>query len=165
MPIHCPIPIAPLSKADVEAIDSVVMNCAYASQNLLGRLCEERVYENDLAARLRAEGVKDVHTQVPISVSHNHFTKVYRLDLVVNQMVYELKAVDALISAHEAQVYNYAALLGIPFTKLLNFGQPSVVGKLKASPFADTDRFAVTVDRRRWKALSEPCERLALDAS
>ena len=165
MPIHCPIPIGPLSKEEFEAVDSLVMRCAYASQNSLGRLCEEQVYENDLAARLRAEGLKDVFTQVPLTVSHGTFKKTYRLDLVVNQMVYELKAVESFVSAHDAQVYHYAALLGIPFIKLLNFGATSVNGRLRASPFVNADRFAIKVDRNRWRPLSDQCQRLGNDVS
>jgi hypothetical protein len=57
--------------------DAIVMRCAYAAQNTLGRLCDERVYENDLALRLSAEGFKAVHTQVPVTVKHDSFEKVY----------------------------------------------------------------------------------------
>jgi hypothetical protein len=49
-------------------------------------LCDERVYENDVAARLRALGFTDIHTQVPVTVTHGDFSKTYFLDLVVNQM-------------------------------------------------------------------------------
>ena len=54
MPIQCSLTIPPLSDAAFAEIDHAVMACAYASQNSLGRLYDERVYENDMAARLRA---------------------------------------------------------------------------------------------------------------
>jgi len=164
MPIHCPILIQPISDDEFNAIDKVVMACAYAAQNRLGRLCDEQVYENDVAARLRAEGFTDVHTQVRVTVSHRAFQKTYRLDLVVRGMVYELKVVDALCPAHDAQAYHYAALLGIGLIKLINFGNSSVEGRLRACPFSRIDRYQVTVDRHRWKPLSERCETLASDA-
>ena len=65
LPIVLPFPIRNLTQREFDEVDAVVMRCAYASQNALGRLCEERVYENDLAARLRTVGLPEIHTQVP----------------------------------------------------------------------------------------------------
>ena len=79
------------------------MHCAYDSQNALGRLCDERVYENDLARRLRAEGFREVHSQVPITLSHCGFHKEYRLDLLADDALYELKTTTAFTSEHDAQ--------------------------------------------------------------
>jgi GxxExxY protein len=164
MPIQCDLSIPCLSDDEFEVIDKAVMTCAYAAQNKLGRLCEERVYENDLAARLRSLGFGDVHTQVGVAVSFRDFTKVYRLDLVVQGMVYELKAVDALASNHDAQVFHYAALLNMDRIKLLNFGGPHIQGRLRRCPFGTLDRMRVNVDRSRWAPLSKRCEMLAADA-
>jgi len=164
MPIHCPIRIQPISDDEFHAIDKVVMACAYAAQNRLGRLCDEHVYENDVAARLRAAGFTDVHTQVRLTVSHRAFQKTYRLDLVVCGMPYELKVVDALCTAHDAQVYHYAALLDIGLIKLINFGSSSVEGRLRACPFPTINRHQVRVNRHRWKPLTETCDTLANDA-
>ncbi len=160
MPIHCPLTIRPLSDAAFAEIDRVVMGRAYASQNTLGRLCDERVYENDLAARLRAEGFTDVHTQLPITVTHDSFSKTYRLDLVVNQMVYELKVVAGFVPEHDMQAIHYAALLAIDRVKLLNFRTAKVMGKLTRSPFARMDRTRVRSVETRWQPLSDRCEGL-----
>jgi GxxExxY protein len=164
MPIACDIPIRPVRDASFAETDRLLMKCAYAAQNHFGRLCEERVYENDVAARLRAEGLNEVFAQVPLTVSLGTFRKIYRLDLVVNQSVFEFKVVDGFLPAHEAQVINYAALLGIDRIKLLNFGAPSVQGRLMGTPFARIDRREVSVDRSRWVAASGNCERLAAQA-
>ncbi len=161
MPIEAGASIKPVSDTAFAETDRLVMACAYASQNNLGRLCEERVYENDVAARLQAEGVTDVLTQVPVTVSLHGFRKTYRLDLVVNGVVYELKAADALAPAHEAQALHYAALLDIDRIKLLNVGSPSVQGRLLRTPFASIDRRAVIIDRTRWQPLTEQCANLA----
>lgn len=137
------------------------MQCAYASQNHFGRLCEEAVYENDVKARLHATGFDDVHTQVELLVSHGGFQKEYRLDLVVNQVLYELKAADALIPEHDAQALNYAALLGLNRVKLINFGGPKVQGRLHGAPFADMDRRNIKIDNSKWQPLSKACTKLA----
>lgn len=164
MSIECPIAFRPLSDEAFESIDRVVMACAYAAQNRLGRLCDERVYENDVAARLRAEGLEQVLTQVPLTVSFRNFNKGYRLDLVVNEMLYELKVADSFAPAHDAQCYHYAALLRLGRIKLLNFRTPSVEGRLRRCPFARDDNRSTVVNRRRWQPLSARCEALASDA-
>lgn len=164
MPIECHLSFQPMTDAEFADIDARVMACAYAAQNKLGRLCEERVYENDVAARLRAEGITDVHTQVTLAVSHRGFKKIYRLDLVVRGMVYELKVADGFAPAHDAQAYHYAAMLGLDRIKLLNFGAASVEGRLRRCPFARVNRRQVTLNRHRWKPLSERCDALASDA-
>ena len=48
MPIHCPVNIACLDAEAFEKLDYRVMGHAYASQNELGRLCDECAYEADL---------------------------------------------------------------------------------------------------------------------
>jgi GxxExxY protein len=160
MPIQSQLAIRPITDEAFAALDKLVMGCAFASQNTLGRLCDESVYEKDLAARLKAAGVTEVHTQVPVTVSHAGFSKTYRLDLVVEQMVYELKTAAGLTTEHEAQAIHYAALLGIDRIKLLNFGSSRVGGRLIRTPFAQRERRQVSYDVTRWQPLSDQCEGL-----
>lgn len=161
MPITTEVPIGPVSRAVFDEVDRVAMQCAYAAQNHFGRLCEEEVYENDVKARLRAMGFDNVRTQVVLQVSHEGFEKTYRLDLVVNEVLYELKATDSLVPEHDAQALNYAALLGLNRVKLINFGGPKVEGKLHGTPFAENDRRHVAFDRKLWRPQSDECEKLA----
>lgn len=161
MPIHCRLKLRPVSEEEFGEVDRVVMGCAFASQNSLGRLCDEHVYENDVAARLRAEGFRDVVTQEPVVVSWQDFMKRYRLDLVVQQVVYELKTVSALSGEHDAQAIHYGTLLNIDRVKLINFRQPQVVGKLKRCLLHGGERFRVAVEEVGWQPLSNRCERLA----
>ena len=67
MPIHFPIALKSLTAEEFDKIDFRVMGHAFASQNCLGRLCEESAYQLDLEARLQgnagrsadfAEGVR-----------------------------------------------------------------------------------------------------------
>lgn len=157
MPVHCPLQLRPLPDEAFEAIDRRVMACCYASQNTLGRLCDERVYENDVAARLRSEAVPDVHTQVPVTLTHESFSRTYRLDLVVGEMIYEFKTVTAFAPDHDAQGIHYAALTGTDRVKLVTFRSERVVGRLLRSPLWRVNRrqFSVTTDR--WLPLSDEC--------
>ena len=121
MPIHCPLSIRTLSAEEFEERDYRVMGHSYACQNELGRLCDEGVYEADLKARLLAEGFGEVHTQVPVTVTHCNFSKTYYLDLVADDALYELKTNTTLTGEDYAQLIHYILLLGIQRGKLPNF--------------------------------------------
>ena len=60
MPISSPIKMRHLTPEEFNERDFRVMKHAFASQNELGRLCEEGVYQLDLQARLLADGFRDV---------------------------------------------------------------------------------------------------------
>jgi len=159
MPIHRTLELPIITDRDFAEIDEVVMSCAYATQNHFGRLFDERIYENDLAQRLRAHGV-EVHTQVPIKVSHGSFEKTYYLDLVVNQMLYELKVASTLLREHEAQSIHYAMLQNVPLVKLLNFGEAAVRGKLLRNALTEPERHQPTMRKTGWKPLGPRCAEL-----
>jgi GxxExxY protein len=160
MPIACPVEIRNLAQSEFDERDAAVMRCAYAAQNALGRLCDERVYENDLARRLRSEGFKSVHTQVPLTVSHDGFSKEYRLDLVADDALYELKTVGAFVPQHEAQALHYAMLADVNHVKLLNFRPERVQGQLKFNAFLDAKRRDITWNESEWVAKAPQCEAL-----
>ena len=162
MPINCSFPIRNLTQAEFDERDRVVMRCAYASQNALGRMCDERVYETDVALRLRAEGMRNVQTQTPVTVTHEGFEKVYRLDLLADDAHYELKTVAALVSQHDAQALHYAMLAGVNHAKLLNFRPSKVQGRLRFNVMMPPERRRLVWDESRWRSLSSRCESLHL---
>jgi GxxExxY protein len=157
MPIHCPVTIARLSAEDFEKIDYRVMGHAYASQNELGRLCDECAYEADLKARLLADGFRSVQTQVPLTVTHRDLSKTYRLDLIADDTLYDLKAEAALVGEHDAQLLNYMFLLGLGRAKLLNLRPPKVQGKLVATSLTQAERRCFTPVTERWSDLTPAC--------
>jgi GxxExxY protein len=136
------------------------MRCAYAAQNALGRLCDERVYENDLARRLHAAGFSSIHTQVPASFNHEGFVREYRLDLVADDALYELKTVNAFVPEHDTQVLHYAMLADINHAKLLNFRPVKVQGRLRFNALLGEKHRRIVCDDRSWQALSPECEAL-----
>lgn len=157
MPIHCPVQIKPLDAAVFEALDYRVMGHAYASQNELGRLCDECAYQADLKARLLNDGFRLVLTEVPVTVTHRDFSKKYYLDLVADDAIYELKADAAFTSAHEAQLLNYVFLLGIPRGKLLNFRPAKVQGQILATSLTPETRRRFTITTERWLEPTPEC--------
>lgn len=160
MPIHCPVEIKPLDAAAFEALDYRVMGHAYASQNELGRLCDECAYQADLKARLLADGFRSALTEVPVTVTHRDFSKKYYLDLVADDGRYELKTDTALVGEHDTQLLNYMFLLGIQRGKLLNFRPPKVQGKILATSLTQAERRRFAAISERWTDLTPGCAAL-----
>lgn len=158
MPVHCDISFAPLNANDFTELDYLVMGSAYESQNDLGRLGDECVYQTDLCHRLKSAGINRVNTEVPLTVTHRDFVKTYFLDFVVeNAALYELKTVTTFSREHDAQILNYVFLAGLSRGKLLNFRSQKVEGKLLVTPFTLETRRKIQVCASKWRELSPEC--------
>jgi GxxExxY protein len=83
----------------------------------------EKVYQAALALLLEEFGMK-VLQQVPLRVYfHGKVVGEYVADMLINDVVLlELKAVEKLNSAHDAQLLNYLKATEIEVGLLLNFG-------------------------------------------
>lgn len=124
---HCPIPLRRLTRSEFDEVSHRVMAHVFASQNELGRLCDEGVYQNDIALRLEAAGLGPVAKEVPVTVRWRDFAKTYYLDLVVQSaFLCELKTVAMLMGEHESQLLHYLLLLDLPHGKLINLRPASV---------------------------------------
>jgi len=131
-------------------LDFTVMQNVFKSHNRLGRLCDEAIYQNDLVARLGAEGFP-VEKEVPVTVSHRDFAKQFRLDMVVaNAAIYELKTTSALTSEHDAQLLHYLFLCGSHHGKLVNLRPPKVKSRFVNATLTLEERRRFQIDRERW---------------
>ena len=85
----------------------------------------EKVYENALLFELNDRGLKS-ESQMPIKVKYKGMeVGEYFADIVVeNQVIIELKAINALQSIHEAQLLNYLKATGFQIGLLVNFKHP-----------------------------------------
>lgn len=100
-----------------------IIGAFYEVYNALGYGFLEKVYENALVHQLEKIGLQ-VAQQVPLDV---YFDGVivgqYFADLMVNdQIVVELKAVDAIDEVHAAQLRNYLRATNCEVGLVLNFG-------------------------------------------
>ena len=140
MPIESAILIQNPSSEEFGALDYGVMPHAFASQNELGRLADEKVYQQDLASRL-IQAQFAASREVGVTAQFRSYKKTYILDLVVASIgVYELKAVSKLTNAHRMQLLHYLRLLNIERGKLLNFGSKSVECEFINNPDSLTRR-------------------------
>lgn len=104
-------------------LTSGIINAFYHVYNQLGYGFLEKVYENALAHELQKRGYTVVQ-QAPIEVVYDDLVVgSYFADLLVNNTVaLELKATEAILKQHEAQLLNYLKASQIDVGLLLNFG-------------------------------------------
>ena len=86
----------------------------------------EKVYENGLAHRWRKAGI-DFEQQYPLKVSDEDgatLGEYYADFLVEGLLVVELKACEALVDEHIAQILGYLRACQMTHGLLINFGAP-----------------------------------------
>jgi GxxExxY protein len=101
-----------------------IIKAFYTVYNSLGYGFLEKVYENAMIVELRSLGL-NVEQQKGISVFYRDtLVGEYFADLVVGSaVIIELKSVEKLVRAHEAQLINYLRATLFEVGLLLNFGQ------------------------------------------
>ena len=65
------------------------------------------------------------------------------MDIVVDDIIVELKSVTGLVSGHRAQLCNYLRLTRKPIGLLINFGEESLVGERWAYDRSTNECFLV----------------------
>jgi len=103
-------------------ITYAINGAVFEVNSILGPGFLEKVYENALLVELKRQGLK-VKNQVPITVSYKgEVVGDYTADLLVeDQVIVELKTVENLDRAHEAQLLNYLKATGHNVGLLVNF--------------------------------------------
>jgi GxxExxY protein len=115
-------PREPIPK-ETDEVASKIVDAAFAVHKALGPGLLETVYEVCLLHELSKRGLK-AERQVSLPVVYDNFRldAGLRLDLVVEkQVIVELKAVEALLPIHKAQLLTYLKLSGYRLGLLVNF--------------------------------------------
>ena len=112
---------------DINDITYKINGAVFEVNRKLGAGFLEKVYQNALIVELKEIGLK-AESQVPITVKYkgNDVGEYFADILVENQVILELKVVDALQKIHEAQLLNYLKATGYKVGLLVNFTQPKV---------------------------------------
>ena len=128
-----------------EIIYSIIGAAMEVHRELGGGLLEP-IYNEALFLELQDRGIKcEREKQVQCFYKNHQLEKSYQMDLVVEDVIVELKSVSELIPAHREQLFNYLRLTRMPMGLLINFGQPSLQGERYA--YFKDDNECVLVDR------------------
>ncbi len=156
MPIEYGFEPHVISKDDFYAIDYKVMGLVFSIHSDLGRLWNEKIYQNELAYRCQKAGFEKVATEVLIQVSYLDFRKFFYVDLILNDaVIYELKTAQSLAGEHQQQVLNYLFLLGLHHAKLINMRPPSVESRFVSTRLTPEKRYNYKIEDKYWQELDE----------
>lgn len=108
---------------EINDITYKIIGCAYKVHLALGPGLLESSYEICLAHELLNSGLK-VEQQKALPVIYNNIKLDggYRIDLLIeDEIIVELKSVDAIAEIHKAQLLTYLKLSGKKIGLLMNF--------------------------------------------
>ena len=90
----------------------------------------EPIYNEALHLELLDRGIDNEREKLlPCFYKHHRLEKFYQMDLMVGDVVVELKSASELTSAHRVQLFNYLRLTHKPIGLLINFGKKSLQGE------------------------------------
>lgn len=115
-------------KARAEAASREIVDAALKIHRQLGPGLLESAYEACLLHECKKRGLS-VASQVVVPVEYDgiKLDQAFRMDLLVEEsLVVELKAVEAVLPIHEAQILSYMKLAGCPLGLLINFHVPLI---------------------------------------
>lgn len=109
-----------------ESLTSSVIAAAIRVHRELGPGLLESAYEACLTHELARDSIPHIRqVSQPVSYKGIAVDAGYRLDLVVaDTVLVELKAVERVLPVHEAQLFTYLRLSGLPVGLLINFNVP-----------------------------------------
>jgi GxxExxY protein len=148
MPIHSPIETRRISQEEFKELASVVMSHVFEIHNEFGRFCEEQIYKKELANRM-----KEVTLEVPITLTHNGFSKDYFADAVVQRGgLFEFKTAENIHTRHHGQTLNYLLLLDLAHGKVINLRPESVGQRFVNAPKRLVDLRSPKIIEHDWSA-------------
>ena len=155
MPIQMSRPVEPVSYDVYHARDYNIMGIAFSIHRELERFWHEQIYQNELAYRCQKAGFENVAVEVVINVSFEDFLKVYYIDLLIDNVIYELKTAQGWNGDHEKQVINYLLLSGLNHAKLVNFRPPSVEHRFVSTKITPANRYNFELNDEQWRNIDE----------
>jgi GxxExxY protein len=108
---------------EFDDLSNQVIGCAIEVHRALGPGLLESTYEQCLAHELSLAGIP-LRIQVPLPVEYKNVKLDcgYRIDLLIrDELIVELKSVEAVSPLHQAQLLTYMKLAAIKTGLLLNF--------------------------------------------
>jgi len=108
---------------EINEISGEIVDAALKVHSKLGPGLLENAYHKCLMHELYSRGLKFTsQTSLPIEYDGFKLDAGYRIDLIVEDLVIiEIKAVEAILPIHEAQLLTYLKLSGKKLGLLINF--------------------------------------------
>lgn len=125
--------ISAFAMEDLSIYKDLVYDIIGAAMNVhheLGHGLLEPIYNEALQIELADMGIAcEAEKSVECFYKGRKLAKYYRMDVVVGDIILELKVVEQISPEHRAQLFNYLRLTKKKIGLLLNFGQESLYGE------------------------------------
>ena len=90
----------------------------------------EQIYQEALHIELKSQGIpNDREKEILCFYKQYQLEKKYKMDILIGDLIVELKSSKEIVPAHRAQLLNYMRLTKKPVGLLLNFGSKSLQGE------------------------------------
>ncbi len=111
------------TQKSINQLTKDILGCAIEVHKEFGPGMLEKTYERALLMLLHEKGLKaQSQLEVPVVFKGKVIDNAFRIDLLVEDLIIvELKAVEALLPVHEAQLLTYLKLARKPKGILINF--------------------------------------------
>ncbi|MCR2007159.1 GxxExxY protein [Bacteroides acidifaciens] len=118
---------------DINVLTNKVLGLAFEVHTQLGAGLLESTYESCLFYELKENNINvERQKKLPIIYKGIQLDTDYRIDLLIdNQLIIELKSVEALQPIHSAQLLTYMKLSNLKYGLLLNFNVPHLKQGIK----------------------------------
>ncbi|MEF8804870.1 MULTISPECIES: GxxExxY protein [Bacteroides] len=118
---------------DINVLTNKVLGLAFEVHTQLGAGLLESTYESCLFYELKENNINvKRQKKLPIIYKGIQLDTDYRIDLLIdNQLIIELKSVEALQPVHSAQLLTYMKLSNLKYGLLLNFNVPHLKQGIK----------------------------------
>ena len=118
---------------EFDALSNRVIGCAIEVHRELGPGLLESAYEQCLAHELHRNGIRfQLQHPLPVTYKDIRLDCGYRIDVLIEEnLILELKCVDAIKPIHEAQLLTYMKLAGVKTGLLINFASTKLKHGIK----------------------------------
>lgn len=118
---------------EINVLTNKVLGLAFEVHTQLGAGLLESTYESCLFYELKENNINvEKQKKLPIIYKGIQLDTDYRIDLLIdNQLIIELKSVEALQPVHSAQLLTYMKLSNLKYGLLLNFNVPHLKQGIK----------------------------------
>ena len=118
-----------MNKEEINKLSGIILDSAIEVHRNLGPGLLESVYEVCLCKELDSRGIKYARqVSLPVVYKGEELEADFRIDILVeNEIIIELKAVEAMIPVFEAQLLTYLKLSNKKLGLLINFNVPRLI--------------------------------------
>lgn len=116
-----------------DSIGKLIVDSAFKVHTAMGPGLLESIYQSCMVRELLSRGIKVIpQHQVPLVYQGETLSDRLVIDLLVeDKIIVELKAVEALLPVHQAQLISYMKLSNVRLGFLINFNVPMIKSGIK----------------------------------